>query len=197
MEGWRALFKGLGANLAAVVPARSINFFTYGNGKKLYSQYLNDGKEAAWVHLSAAVTAGVVTSAATNPIWVVKTRLQLDKSRATEGHAGRKYRGAYDCLRQTIRNEGVKGLYKGLSASLLGISESSMQWVMYEEGKKRLRAREARINSDGRERTSYDNFIGSFGDSIAAGGAKFVAAILTYPHEVCPWIVLWLVMTEY
>jgi solute carrier family 25 protein 33/36 len=185
VEGWRALFKGLGANLVAVVPARSINFFTYGNGKKFYSQYLNNGKEAAWVHLSAAITAGVVTSAATNPIWVVKTRLQLDKNRASEGHAGRKYRGAYDCLRQTIRHEGVRGLYKGLSASLLGISESSMQWVMYEEGKKRLRAREARINADGRDRTSWDNFMGSFGDSIAAGSAKFIAAILTYPHEVC------------
>ena len=59
-----------------------------------------------------------------------------------------------------------------------------MQWVMYEEAKRRLRLRQARIEEDGREKTWTDNFIGSFGDSIAAGGAKFIAAFVTYPHEV-------------
>src|ERR1700749_300410 len=34
-EGFRALFRGLGANLIGVVPARSINFFVYGNGKRI------------------------------------------------------------------------------------------------------------------------------------------------------------------
>ncbi|KAF2674967.1 mitochondrial carrier, partial [Microthyrium microscopicum] len=184
VEGWRALFKGLGPNLVAVVPARSINFFTYGNGKKLISKHLNNGQEAAWVHLSAAVMAGVVTGTCTNPIWVVKTRLQLDKAHASEAHVGRKYTGAFDCLRKTVQHEGVRGLYKGLSASFLGISESAMQWVMYEEGKKQLRLRQARITESGRPLTGFDDFMGSFGESIAAGGAKFIAAILTYPHEV-------------
>ena len=79
-EGWRALFKGLGPNLVGVVPARSINFYTYGTGKRLMAQYANGGHEAAWIHLAAGVVAGVTTSTATNPIWMVKTRLQLDKN---------------------------------------------------------------------------------------------------------------------
>ena len=33
----RNLFKGLGPTLVGVVPARSINFFTYGNGKRIFS----------------------------------------------------------------------------------------------------------------------------------------------------------------
>jgi solute carrier family 25 protein 33/36 len=183
VEGWRALFKGLGANLVAIVPARGIHFFAYGNSKTLLKEHVTHGKEGPLVHLGAAGLSGVITGTITNPIWVIKTRLQLDKSQATGG-AGRKYRSAMDCLFQTVRAEGIRGLYRGLSASFLGISESSMQWVMYEEGKRRLRLREARLVESGQTRTWTDDILGSFGDSIAAGGAKFIAAFLTYPHEV-------------
>ncbi|KAL9102722.1 MAG: hypothetical protein Q9163_002153 [Psora crenata] len=129
VEGWRALFKGLGPNLTGVVPARAINFYTYGNGKRIISQRLNDGQEAAWVHLCAAATAGVVTGTATNPIWLVKTRLQLDKNNAEKagGSVSRKYKNSMDCIRQTLRAEGIKGLYRGLSASYLGVTESTLQ----------------------------------------------------------------------
>lgn len=131
VEGWRALFKGLGPNLVGVVPARAINFFAYGNGKRLYAQWLNNGQEGAGIHLLAAATAGVITGTATNPIWLVKTRLQLDKQNAVGGR--RQYRNALDCVRQTIRTEGIRGLYRGLSASYLGVSESTLQWVLYEQ----------------------------------------------------------------
>ncbi|KAH0140585.1 hypothetical protein KCU67_g14798, partial [Aureobasidium melanogenum] len=107
-EGYRALFKGLGPNLIGVVPARAINFFAYGNGKRILSQNFNDGKEASWVHLLAAAGAGMLTGTATNPIWLVKTRLQLDKSRAEKtgsGLDGRKYKNALDCTMQTVRSE--------------------------------------------------------------------------------------------
>ncbi|TVY62753.1 putative mitochondrial carrier, partial [Lachnellula suecica] len=80
LEGWRALFKGLGPNLIGVVPARSINFFVVGNGKRVIAEYGNNGREDAWVVLCAAALAGVVTSTVTNPIWLIKTRLQLDKN---------------------------------------------------------------------------------------------------------------------
>ena len=99
-EGPRALFKGLGPNLVGVIPARSINFFTYGNGKRLIAENLNNGQEAAWVHLSAGTLAGVVTSTATNPIWMVKTRLQLDKNIAAQsgGITRRQYKNSLDCV---------------------------------------------------------------------------------------------------
>ncbi|TID16821.1 mitochondrial carrier [Venturia nashicola] len=183
VEGGRALFKGLGPNLVGVVPARAINFYTYGNGKKLIGQHFNNGQEAAWVHLSAAVCAGIITGTATNPIWLIKTRLQLDKSHAKDG-SRRQYKNALDCAMQTVRKEGIRGLYRGLSASYLGVSESTTQWVLYEQGKKRLAAREADLAASGRTRTTWDNIVGYTGNMFAAGGAKFFAAIATYPHEV-------------
>ncbi|KAK5170711.1 hypothetical protein LTR04_004574 [Oleoguttula sp. CCFEE 6159] len=184
-EGWRALFKGLGPNLVGVVPARAINFYAYGNGKRLYAHYLNNGRESASIHLLSAATAGIITGTATNPIWLVKTRLQLDKSRSEgpEGQ-GRQYRNALDCVRQTLRTEGIRGLYRGLSASYLGVTESTLQWVLYEQMKLYLATREQRLLSSGRDPTTWDQTVAWTGKLGAAGSAKFVAAIVTYPHEV-------------
>ena len=185
-EGPRALFKGLGPNLVGVVPARSITFFTYGNSKRLITEHLNHGQDAAWVHLSAGVTAGIVTSTATNPIWMVKTRLQLDKNVVEEsgGAARRRYKNSYDCVRQILRTEGIQGLYKGMSASYLGVAESTLQWMLYEQMKRSLALREERIVASGRDKTWWDHTVDWTGKVGAAGGAKFVAAVLAYPHEV-------------
>lgn len=186
VEGWRALFKGLAPNLTGVVPARAINFSAYGNGKRIISDNFNNGKEAPWVHICAAINAGIVTGTATNPIWLVKTRLQLDKSRAEKAGSisVRQYRGSLDCVRQTVRAEGLKGLYRGLTASYLGVAESTLQWFLYEQGKLYLGRREARLIISGREPTTWDQTVNWGGKVTAAGGAKFFAAILTYPHEV-------------
>lgn len=185
-EGWRALFKGLGPNLVGVVPARSINFFVYGNGKRLVSEHWNGGREAPWVHLLSGVAAGVATSTATNPIWMVKTRLQLDKNMAKRsgGVTQRQYRNSYDCVRQILRNEGLRGMYKGMSASYLGVVESTMQWMLYEQLKVMLARREMRIVRSGREKNSWDKAVDWTGNFCAAGSAKLFAAVLAYPHEV-------------
>ncbi|KAH8686034.1 mitochondrial carrier domain-containing protein [Tricladium varicosporioides] len=186
VEGWRALFKGLGPNLIGVVPARSINFFVVGNGKRIISNNFNNGEESAWVVLCAAALAGIVTSTATNPIWLIKTRLQLDKNvvERTGGIAHRKYKNSWDCIKQVVRQEGIRGLYKGMSASYLGVTESTLQWVLYEQMKKSLAKREEKIITSGRERTAWDNVVSWTGSIGAAGSAKLVAALATYPHEV-------------
>ena len=129
-ESPRALFKGLGPTLVGVIPARSINFATYGNGKRLIANKFNEGRENSWVHLSAAALAGIVTGTATNPIWVVKTRLQL-----VQGDK-KVLGGSWNCIKKIMREEGIRGFYKGLSASYLGVTEGTIQWVLYERLKK-------------------------------------------------------------
>ena len=47
-----------------------------------------------------------------HPFDTIKVRLQTtDKSH---------FRGSLDCLMQTLRNEGVKGIYKGATPPLIG-----------------------------------------------------------------------------
>ena len=186
VEGWRALFKGLGPNLTGVVPARAINFYSYGNGKRLISHNFNDGQDAAWVNFLAAANAGIITGTITNPIWVVKTRLQLDKNRAekTGTLTNRQYSNSLDCVKQTVHNEGIRGLYRGLSASYLGVTESTLQWVLYERIKQYLSRREKKLLALGQEPTYWDSTVSWGGRVMGAGTAKFIAAVVTYPHEV-------------
>ncbi|GJJ11180.1 hypothetical protein Clacol_005412 [Clathrus columnatus] len=166
-EGVPALFKGLGPTLVGVIPARSINFFTYGNGKEIIAKKFNHGMENSWVHLSSAAVAGIVTGTATNPIWVVKTRMQLSASQA------RPYTSSWVCVKDILKTEGVRGMYKGLSASYLGVTEGTIQWTLYERLKRVTRGSEGQGGVIG-----WLSMLGS------AGMAKCVASLITYPHEV-------------
>ncbi|KAK7462872.1 Pyrimidine nucleotide transporter, mitochondrial [Stygiomarasmius scandens] len=169
-ESPRALFKGLSPTLVGVIPARSINFFTYGNGKQIIANTFNNGQENSYVHLAAAAIAGVATSTATNPIWVVKTRLQLARG---ESSTNRFTGGSWNMIKKIMREEGVRGFYKGLSASYLGVTEGTIQWVLYE----RLKKLSAGTEGQG-------GVMEWFGMLGSAGTAKCVASLITYPHEV-------------
>ncbi|KAJ7876281.1 mitochondrial carrier protein RIM2 [Mycena leptocephala] len=171
-ESPRALFKGLGPTLVGVIPARSINFFTYGNGKQMIANNFNDGRENTWVHLAAAAIAGIVTGTATNPIWVVKTRLQLESgTRRSTGAPS--LGGSWTTIRTIMKDEGIRGFYKGLSASYLGVTEGTIQWVLYERLK--------RITANTEGKGGVLEWAGMLG---SAGTAKCVASLITYPHEV-------------
>ncbi|KAE9407017.1 mitochondrial carrier protein RIM2 [Gymnopus androsaceus JB14] len=173
-ESPRALFKGLGPTLVGVIPARSINFFTYGNGKQIIANTFNDGKENSYVHLCAAAIAGIATGSATNPIWVVKTRLQLEASTRKSATNGQRFAGSsWIMIKKIMREEGVRGFYKGLSASYLGVTEGTIQWVLYERLKK--------LSAGTEGRGGMQQWLGMLG---SAGTAKCVASLITYPHEV-------------
>lgn len=147
------------------MPARAINFSTYAQSKQFLASALpisithstatsvGAAETSPIVHLVAAALAGIVTATATNPIWVVKTRLQLEakhrervlanekttsaavRSVAPTVAAGKpvsKVLPAFIMTKDILAREGIKGLYKGLSASYLGVTEGVIQWTLYE-----------------------------------------------------------------
>ncbi|KAJ2709322.1 Pyrimidine nucleotide transporter, mitochondrial, partial [Coemansia spiralis] len=105
-EGARGWFAGLGPALVGIVPSRAIQFFTYANTKQALARW--NGRETPLVQLSAAAFAAMVTTTATSPIWMVKTRMQLAKSGPHGGSSS-----SMACLRAIIDKEGLRGLYKG------------------------------------------------------------------------------------
>ncbi|KLT42967.1 mitochondrial carrier [Cutaneotrichosporon oleaginosum] len=187
-EGWRALYKGLGPSLGGIIPARAINFYFYPTSKAfLAKQFPNaptekegqTAEDSPLIHLGAAVVAGVMTSTGTNPIWVVKTRLQLSAKRREETLGRRVSPSAWAVTKDILRTDGFRGLYRGLSASYLGVSEGVIQWVLYERLKRIGRSKSVSLDD---EKTGILSYVGSIVG--ASGGAKAVASLITYPHEV-------------
>lgn len=114
-EGVRVLWRGLGPNLVGVVPSRSIYFFTYSFSKRHLTQLTSNKKENPLIHIASAVSAGLATTSATNPLWLIKTRLQLMRSGHGEGVS------TLSVISHIFRTEGITGFYRGLSASYVGI----------------------------------------------------------------------------
>lgn len=163
---------------------RAISIYTYSNTKRLLEHNIPTLSITQASFLSA-ILAGIVTSTATNPIWVVKTRLQLDKSSAslsstTTSGSPRRYKNSLHCVLQIWRQEGLRGFSRGLSASYLGVSESTLQWVMYERLKRAFRTEEKKGSTNKR------GYKEKLGEALGAGFfAKLIATVVTYPHEVC------------
>ncbi|KAM5471256.1 hypothetical protein MauCBS54593_003596 [Microsporum audouinii] len=197
IEGWRGLFRGLGPNLTGVVPASAIKYYTYGNVKRIIGEshiFGPNSENAVGCHIISAVTAGITTGTLTSPIWVIKTRLQLDRSQSASNPqaAPRRYKNSFDCARQVLRQEGPRGLYRGLSASYLGSLETTFHLALYEQLKMfiaRMKSNQDALTtvSGGRvseNKTLGDRVSGLLGMGGAAALSKFLSSIIAYPHEV-------------
>ena len=107
------------------------------------------------------------------------------RDRDKAGHT-RQYKNSWDCLKHIIQKEGFFGLYKGLSASYLGSVEGILQWLLYEQMKQMIKMRSIEKFghiSEGEKNTS-EKIKEWCQRSGSAGLAKFLASIVTYPHEV-------------
>ena len=85
--------------------------------------------------------AGSILVMMFNPIWLIKTRLALQGSNASaEGSSKNvRYRGMLHAGSTIVKEEGVKGLYKGLVPALLLTSHGAVQFAVYEYLKKTCR----------------------------------------------------------
>jgi len=169
-EGWRALFKGLGPNLVGIAPSRAIYFSTYSSVKSLLNQSFVNSPEHPVIHMTSAASAGFVSCTATNPIWLVKTRLQLSKESMT----------VRQCMKNIWATSGFQGFYKGITASYVGISETIVHFVIYEFFKAQIKQRRL---SDPLYDDSFDRSI-FFQYMIASAASKSCACAIAYPHEV-------------
>ena len=172
--------------------------------------------------LLAAAEAGVCVSLLTNPIWVAKTRLALQErgggggmeakssSSGSSGSSGRaggggvkvqkptkvvvRYKGLIDCLYSIARTEGIPGLYKGLTPSLLLVSHGAIQFTCYENLKSLARGEGGAIfapenggkknNDDGIAPTSEQRELTSAECGVYGMLSKIVASLITYPQQV-------------
>ncbi|XP_030319396.1 solute carrier family 25 member 33 [Calypte anna] len=173
-EGPRSLFRGLGPNLVGVAPSRAVYFACYSKAKEQFNGIFVPNSNI--VHICSAGSAAFITNSLMNPIWMVKTRMQLERK-----VRGSKPMNALQCARYVYQTEGIRGFYRGLTASYAGISETIICFAIYESLKKHLK--EVQLSPsppNGTERNST-NFLGLM---FAAAVSKGCASCIAYPHEV-------------
>jgi solute carrier family 25 folate transporter 32 len=165
-----SLYRGLTPNLVGNATSWASFFFFKSRVETTLSAFRQPGsKPSGWEYLLAPALAGAATTVLTNPVWVIKTRM-LSSDKGAEG--------AYPSMSAGIRTiwqrEGVKGFYRGLGVSLIGVSHGAVQFAVYEPAKGLYTT--TQLTEGERMPTEVTMFLSS--------AAKLVAGAVTYPYQV-------------
>lgn len=140
----------------------------------------------------SAASAGFVSSTATNPIWFVKTRMQLDYNSKVQ-------MTVRQCIERVYAQGGLAAFYKGITASYFGICETMVHFVIYEFIKSKLVSLAGGSNNSKfvlinycisqleQRNQRHTDTKGSrdFLEFMMAGAvSKTIASCIAYPHEV-------------
>ena len=182
VDGFRGCFRGLGATLFTVPTFWGMYFSLYETAKReLHVVYVPDDEGGMLiptppeVHIASAIFAGALADTVCNPLFVVRTRMQTEALHYFERPLeDRKPHGILSTVKGLYREGGqsIFIFWRGLSASLLGLSHVAIQFPVYE----RLKIEARRYNIEGKE--SPMDFL------LASALSKMTATTLTYPHEV-------------
>jgi len=176
-EGFRGCFRGLGVSFATVPTFWAIYFPIYEMAKRNLSvmqhQHHNEFtakllNNLSFIHMTSAITAGGIADVLCNPMFVVRTRMQTERLH-------NKYlpqQSILSTVASMYREGGLPIFWRGLSASLFGLSHVAIQFPVYEWCKAQARSR------------SCSDTENSFDLLIASALSKTCACLITYPHEV-------------
>jgi len=109
-EGLTTLWRGATPTMGRAMVVNAAQLATYSQAKQsiLQTGYVKDG---IFCHFLASMFSGLVTTIASMPVDIAKTRLQSMKY--VDGKP--EYKGAVDVLKNVIKNEGVLSLWKGFT----------------------------------------------------------------------------------
>ncbi|CAG8446573.1 11150_t:CDS:10 [Ambispora gerdemannii] len=126
-EGLRALYKGATPPLIGWVFMDSILLGSLHNYRLLLQKNDPTVKLTIPQNALAGLGAGLTVSFVATPVEHIKARLQVQYDAPTK-----LYNGPIDCARKIIRNNGIFGLWKGLTETLLFRSWFAVWWGTYE-----------------------------------------------------------------
>jgi len=106
-EGWRGFYRGLGPNLTGVTPEKAIKLAANDQVREYFEQ--PDGSVMPHHQVLAGASAGFCQVVATNPMEIVKLRVQLQATLPSDQRI---------TSIEVVKRLGLKGLYRGAPATL-------------------------------------------------------------------------------
>lgn len=171
-DGFKGLYRGLGLTMMGLTPTWGIYWWAYTSLKSNLSPKFKKDKDSPLLHLVAATGAGLVTSTITNPLWVIKSRLQTQKMSI---HANNfQYSSIFHAFSSIWKFEGIIGFTKGLLPSLFGVLHVCVQFPIYERLK-------IEFCKHGNKKPDDLNIVELI---LSASISKLFASIAAFPHEV-------------
>jgi solute carrier family 25 phosphate transporter 23/24/25/41 len=162
-EGPAALFKGLAPSLVGIIPFSAVDLALYNTFKQECARLDVGGRESergggtggggtggggrggaaasyepnTLTMLGCGALSSSIAGLVTYPLALAKTRMQAAGMPGYE----KSWSSLADCLLQTVRHEGPRGLYRGIVPNLLkAVPSISISYVVFETAQKWLRA---------------------------------------------------------
>eukprot|EP00009_Paramoeba_aestuarina_P010312 CAMPEP_0201531374 /NCGR_PEP_ID=MMETSP0161_2-20130828/47439_1 /ASSEMBLY_ACC=CAM_ASM_000251 /TAXON_ID=180227 /ORGANISM="Neoparamoeba aestuarina, Strain SoJaBio B1-5/56/2" /LENGTH=365 /DNA_ID=CAMNT_0047934255 /DNA_START=126 /DNA_END=1223 /DNA_ORIENTATION=+ len=143
-EGFPALYQGVVPSLVGNGLAWGSYFYLYTSAKSVLKEQVlrrhhhEDRASAALIHLSSGFFAGFGSLVLTNPVWIVKIRMQVHHSEkgvsgGGGGAGGVKYRGLIHGMSCLLREEGWRGWFRGMVPGIWATSHGAVHFMAYEE----------------------------------------------------------------
>lgn len=164
-DGWKGLFRGNLVNVIRVAPSKAIELFAYDTvNKNLSAKPGEQPKVPIPPSLIAGACAGVSSTICTYPLELIKTRLTIQRG---------VYDGMLDAFLKIVQEEGPSELYRGLTASLIGvIPYAATNYFAYDTLKKAYR------------KVFKQEKVGNIETLLIGSAAGAISSSATFPLEV-------------
>lgn len=112
-EGIPGLWVGNWANVVRIIPNKGVLFMS---NDAIRRAMMSDGQKqlSPWGNLVAGSLAGGFVCLSTYPLDLIRSKLMAQETKG-------EYKGIVDCGMQSLKEGGVRGMYRGLLVSLAGI----------------------------------------------------------------------------
>jgi solute carrier family 25 (adenine nucleotide translocator) protein 4/5/6/31 len=121
-EGFAAMWRGNLANVIRYFPTQALNFAFKDQFKRMFG--FDKNRDGYWVWFAGNLASGGAAGASSllfvYSLDFARTRLANDNKSAKKG-GSRQFNGLVDVYRQTLKTDGIAGLYRGFVISCVGI----------------------------------------------------------------------------